>query len=87
MILLGYLNESLTQPIFETFKYHTLVGTRAPQHFKITYARTNYKTFALSVTAPKAWNTNNCKILKYLADVPKIKHTLKKYVVDYFLDQ
>ena len=69
------------------FKYHTPVGTRAAQHFKMPYARTNYKTFALSITAPKAWNTIICKIFKDLADVPRNKYTLKKYVVKYFLDQ
>ena len=87
MILLGYLNKSLPQPISEMFKYHTPVGTRAAQHFKMPYARTNYKTFALSITAPKAWNTIICKIFKDLADVPRNKYTLKKYVVEYFLDQ
>ena len=86
MILLGYLNEFLPRPIFEMFKC-TLVGTRAAQHFKIPYARTNYKTFALSIMAPKAWIKIVCKIFKDLADVPRNKHTLKKYVVNYFLDQ
>ena len=69
------------------FEYHRLANTRAAQHFKIPFARTNYKAFSLSVAAPTAWNTIVCKIFKDIDEVPRRKYVLKKYVTEYILGQ
>ena len=87
LILLGYLNGTLPTPIFEMFEYHRLASARVAQHFKIPYARTNYKTFSISIAAPRAWNAIVCKIFKDIDEVPRKKYILKKYVTDYILGQ
>ena len=87
LILLGYLNGTLPTPIFEMFEYHRLTNTRVAQHFKVPFARTNYKAFSLSVAAPRAWNTIVCKIFKNIDEVPRRKYILKKYVTEYILGQ
>ena len=69
------------------FEYHRPVITRIIQHFKVSYARTNYKAFSLSVAAPRAWNMIVCKIFKDLEVVPRNKYTLKKYVTNFILGQ
>jgi len=83
IILLGYVNETLPRPIFEMFRYHEPVSTRAVQHFRIPLALTNYKTFSLSVSAPRAWNSIVCKLFHDIDNVPRNKDTLKKYVHEY----
>ena len=87
LILLGVLKETLPRPMLEMFEYHRPVNTRIIQHFKVPYARTNYKAFSLSVAAPRAWNMIVCKIFKDLEEVPRNKYTLKKYVTNFILGQ
>ena len=87
VILLGYLKGTLPIPIHEMFKRHTPVNTRTVQHFEIPHALTNYRTFALSVSAPRAWNSVVCKLFKDISDVPMNKYTFKKYIREYLLQQ
>lgn len=87
IILLGYLNQSLPQPILSMFRYYTPVSTRAIQHFQIPYAATNYKAFSLSVVAPKAWNSIVCCLYGDVKNVPRTKNVLKKRVRQYILDK
>ena len=87
LILLGFLNETLPRPMLEMFEYHRPANTRIVQHFKMPYARTNYKSFSLSVAAPRAWNMIVCKLFKDIKQVPRNKDTLKKYVVNHILGQ
>ena len=80
VILLGYLNETLPDPLAKMFEYHGSVCTRAVQHFKIPFASTNYKMFSLSVSAPRIWNSIVFKLFNNLDNVPRNKATLKKHV-------
>ena len=87
IILLGHLNQTLPSPISTMFKHYTPVSTRAVQHYHIPYANTNYRSFSLSITAPKAWNKIVCKLHSDIRNVPRNKCTLKKHVRQYILDR
>ena len=87
IILLGFLKGTLPCPIQEMFKLHIPVNTRAVQHFEIPRALTNYRSFSLSITAPRAWNSLVSKLFKDINEVPKNKITFKKSVRKYILQQ
>ena len=87
MIMLAYINKTLPSSIADLFHYHRPCNTRLSKHFFVPYARTNYRTFAISYFAPKVWNKIVCSIYEDIEDVPKNKYTLKKYVRAYLLDK
>lgn len=87
IILLGYLNGTLPRPIFEMFEYHVPSCTRTAQHFKIPRALTNYKSFSLSVSAPRTWNSIISRLFNNINDVPRNKNTLKKHITEFLLNQ
>ena len=87
LILLSYLNNTLPDPIAEMFKYQDDTNTRYPKHFFIPMARTNYRIFSLSCSAPKIWHDLVGSIFKRINDVPRSKSTLKKYVREYMINE
>ena len=80
VILLAFLNNTLPSLISKLFDINRPLGTRSSEHFVLPFSRYNFRTFALSFTAPKAWNTVVSPIFPQMSDVPKCKDTLKKYV-------
>ena len=86
LILLGYLNDILPEPIAEMFRYQDNTNTRQPNHFFIPMARSNYRIFSLSCSAPKIWYTLVGSIYRNLEEVPRSKSTFKKYVRTYMLN-
>ena len=87
MILLAYINAKLPYPIERMFQYSVPSNRRTIQHFRIPYAATNYRLFALSCSAPKIWNTVVGSMYRNLEDVPRNKQTLKKSVRAYFINR
>ena len=87
MILLSYINETLPEPIAQMFRIHNPVNTRATRHFQVPYSASNYRSFTLSYSAPKNWNTIIGHIYRDLASVPKNKFTLKKHVRKYLINK
>ena len=87
MILLAYVNKTLPSSVANLFQYHRPNNTRLSKHFFVPYAKTNYRTFAISYFAPKVWNAIVSSIFEDIEDVPKNKYTLKKYVRAYLLDK
>ena len=86
MILLAHINKKLPDPIASMFRYCTPTNRRISQHFAVPFASTNYRSFALSCSAPKIWNTVIGKMYRNLDEVPKSKEVLKKRVRAYLLD-
>ena len=87
MILLGYINETLPDPIAQIFRFHVPVNTRVTRHFHVPFSASNYRSFALSHSAPKNWNNIVGHLYKDLSSVPKNKFTLKKHVRKYLLSK
>ena len=79
MILLAFLNGTLPPPLLNLFHINRPSNTRASQHFRVPFARSNFRAFSLSVTAPKAWNSTICEGFRNLDDVPRNKMSLIKY--------
>ena len=87
MILLAFIKENLPHPISAMFKLHRPVSTRLVKHFEVPFAATNYRSFSVSIRAPHIWNSVVCKLFNDLADVPKSKEVLKKYIKNFFIDE
>ena len=87
MIMLAYINKSLPEPVSEMFKLRDPVGTRNTSHFYVPFAATNYRSFSLSYSAPKNWNTVVGHLYKDIHEVPKNKFTLKKHVRKYLVSK
>ena len=80
MILLAFLNGKLPPPLSDLFHVNRPSITRTHQHFSVPFARSNFRAFSLSITAPKAWNSTICEDYYDLEDVPKNKTSLKNYI-------
>ena len=85
MIMLGYINKTLPEPISEMFHFHVPINTRNTRHFHVPFAASNYRTFTLSFSAPYNWNTIIGHLFKNINDVPRNKTTLKKHVRKYLI--
>ena len=83
VILLAFLKGTLPRALSELFHLYIPQTTRTTSHFQIPFTYTNYRSFALSITAPKAWNTVVCNIFNQIQEVPRNKFTLKKHVRSY----
>ena len=80
VILLAFLNNTLPTSISKLFNINRPLVTRSSEHFVLPFSRYNFRTFALSFTAPKAWNTVISPMFPQMGDVPKCKDALKKHV-------
>lgn len=87
VILLAYLNGTLPRAMAELFQFHIPQPTRAPYHFHVPFAYTNYRSFSLAFTAPRAWNAVIAVMYNQLEDVPRNKFTLKKHVREYLINK
>ena len=87
MIMLAHLKENLPKSISDMFRYALPSSTRLKKHFEVPFAATNYRSFTLSCSAPKAWNKTICNLYKDLADVPRDKRLLKKTVRNHFFNK
>lgn len=80
IVMLAFLNGDLPPSLSNLFHINRPFITRAPQHFLVPFARSNFRAFSLSFTAPKAWNSTICERFNNLEDVPKSKVSLKKCI-------
>ena len=87
IVLLAFLNGNLPEIVSDMFRLNRPLNTRAAEHFAIPFTRCNFRTFCLSLSAPKAWNINVCPMFRQLEEVPRNKRTLKKYVRDYLINK
>ena len=87
IILSKFVSHSLPCAISSLFQYHRPTNTRLIQHFHVPLATTNYRSFSLSCSAPKAWNQTICPTFPNLDDVPLQKYALKKFIREYFRTQ
>ena len=71
MIMLGYINQTLPEPILEMFHFRVPVNTRNTRHFELPFAATNYRTFTLSFCAPNNWNIIIGYLFRNINDVPR----------------
>jgi len=69
------------------FEKHIPSNTRHVQHFKTPFAATNYRSFALSNTAPRWWNKIVCQIFPKMEDVPRNKMRLKRHVRKFLVEK
>ena len=87
MIILGYINNTLPQPIAQMFRRHDPVNTRVTRHFHVPFSASNYRSFALSYSAPNNWNNIVGHLYRDITLVPRNKYTLKKHVRKYLISK
>ena len=56
--------------------------TTASEHFLVPFSRSNYITFSLLFTAPRAWNFIIWQTYRYLDDIPRCKSNVKNCYKD-----
>ena len=84
VILSQALKQEIPEVISSLFAIHNPRYTRLAQHFEVPFAATLYRKFALSISAPRAWNQIVCPLFPNLEDVPLEKPILKKILRDFF---
>ena len=87
MIVLSYINNALPSPISRMFMYDKTKNTRQAKHLVTPMASRNYRSFALSCSAPRIWNDVIASKFAKIQDVPKNKEMLKRQVRKYFLNE
>jgi len=87
VILLAFLNGTLPLLVSDLFNLKRPLITRAAEHFDVPFTHCNYRTFSLSFTAPKAWNSIVCSMFRQLDDVSRSKAVLKKYVRNHLINK
>ena len=85
MVLLAFLNGNLPTLVSVLFNLNRPLNIRATEHFAVPFTYHNFRSFSLSITAPRAWNSIVCPIFRQLKDVPRHKKTLKKYLRKHFI--
>ena len=72
MIVLFYINNALPSPISRMFMYDKIKNTlRQAKHLVAPTASKNYRSFALSCSAPRIWNDVIASKFAKIQDVPK----------------
>lgn len=87
MIILAFLNGTLPHSLSVLFNINEPFITRGHDHFVIPYSHSNFRSFAITFTAPKAWNTTIGHLYRNLNDVPRSKLILKKQVRTFLVNK
>ena len=87
VILLAHLNGLLPEPLSAMFQINEPLNTRISEHFVVPFTRYNFRSFSLSVAAPRMWNDVMKNIFHGINDVPRSKNILKKAIRNYLLSK
>ena len=89
-VMHNFLTNSLPPTLalnFATCRQSAHRVVRAPQHFVVPFAPTNYRKFSLYVAAPDAWNKVIASRIPNPEDVPLSKPSFKKVSKKIFIDR